>query len=122
MPDQERVPYYFRVNPRVPISPEVTAIHGITDADVAESPSFEDVARDIETALEGCDLGGYNVLRYDIPLLEEESLRAKIRFSVEDRRVRTAATVAARSAPSRTRWGPSVGRISRYWSKPMVLR
>jgi DNA polymerase-3 subunit epsilon len=86
-PDNERIPFFYRVNPGVPIPAESTAIHGIFDADVADAPLFEEIAKEVEQALEGCDLGGYNLIRYDIPLLEEEFLRAKIRFSVEDRKV-----------------------------------
>ena len=86
-PTNERESYFYRVNPGIPIPAETTAIHGIYDADVADAPLFESVAHEIEQILEGCDLGGYNLIRYDIPLLEEEFLRAKIRFSVADRRV-----------------------------------
>ena len=59
----------FRVNPGMPIPPGSTRIHGITDADVAEAPLFKDVVREVVAALEGCDLAGFNAVRYDLPLL-----------------------------------------------------
>ncbi|MEI6563761.1 MAG: 3'-5' exonuclease [bacterium] len=77
----------FVINPGIPIPPESTAIHGITDADVAGKPLFKDLAADIYRFLEGCDLAGYNIIRFDIPMLIEEFLRASINFSMEGRRM-----------------------------------
>ena len=87
LPDGSRVDLVRRINPEMPIPAEVSRIHGITDADVASCPTFETLAPEFQNFLAGCDLAGYNVLRYDIPMLEEEFLRAKIRFRVDDRRV-----------------------------------
>ncbi len=67
-----------RINPTVPIPPATTEIHGITDADVANEPTFADKAREIAAFLKGCDLGGYNSNKFDIPLLAEEFDRAGI--------------------------------------------
>lgn len=75
-----------RVNPGMPIPPKATAIHGITDEDVASSPSFKEIARNLGIFLEGCDLAGYNAIKFDIPLLAEEFLRANIDFSFKKRR------------------------------------
>jgi DNA polymerase-3 subunit epsilon len=77
----------FVVNPGIPIPPESTAIHGITEADVAGKPLFRDMAAEIYRFLEGCDLAGYNIIRFDIPMLIEEFLRASINFSMEGRRL-----------------------------------
>jgi DNA polymerase-3 subunit epsilon len=49
-----------RVNPEMPIPPKATAIHGITDEDVAGAPSFREIAKTLTAFLEGCDLAGYN--------------------------------------------------------------
>lgn len=76
-----------RFNPGVPIPKEATAVHGITDADVAGEPPFGSVARRLADFLEGCDLAGYNLVRFDLPLLEREFGRANVPFSIEDRRV-----------------------------------
>ena len=85
--DGSRQTKAWLVNPGVPIPPEVTAIHGITDADVADKPLFKDIAGIIATELDGCDVGGYNVVRFDIPMLEAEFRRAKFTFSFEGCRI-----------------------------------
>ncbi len=71
----------LRLNPGIPISPEATRVHGITDADVANEPHFRDVARRIAAFLEGCDLAGFNSMKFDIPILCEEFLRVNVDFN-----------------------------------------
>lgn len=71
----------MRLNPGIPISPEATRIHGITDADVANEPHFKDVAKRIASFLEGCDLAGFNSMKFDIPVLCEEFLRVNVDFN-----------------------------------------
>ncbi len=68
----------MRINPEMHISEQATAVHGITDDDVKNCPTFKAVANDIAGAIKGCDLGGFNSNRFDIPLLAEEFLRAGI--------------------------------------------
>jgi len=75
-----------RVNPEIPIPPKVTAIHGITDADVADCPKFREIAKTLAAFLEGCDLAGYNAIKFDIPLLAEEFLRTNTDFNFRKRR------------------------------------
>jgi DNA polymerase-3 subunit epsilon len=75
-----------RINPGVPIPPKVTAIHGITDKDVECAPAFKDVAKKLATFLEGCDLAGYNAIKFDIPMLAEEFLRVNVDFNFVRRR------------------------------------
>ena len=86
-PDGRRVPHFFRVHPGMPIPPDSTEIHGIGDEDVKGCPRFEEVVDDIDAAFEGKDLAGYNLLYFDIPLLEEEYRRCGRRFDRDDRRV-----------------------------------
>jgi DNA polymerase-3 subunit epsilon len=76
-----------RFNPGIPIPPEATAVHGITDADVADELEFCRTARSLADAFEGCDLAGFNVRRFDIPLLVHEFARCDVEFSLEGRRV-----------------------------------
>lgn len=75
-----------RVNPEMAIPPKSTAIHGIKDIDVAESPKFRDIAKRLAAFLEGCDLAGYNANKFDIPVLAEEFLRVNIDFDFRRRR------------------------------------
>lgn len=67
---------YFLLNPERSIPAEATAVHGITDGDVAEKPTFKNVAVEVQQFFNGCDLGGFNVRQYDIPLLNEELINA----------------------------------------------
>ena len=86
-PDGGETEKYWLVNPTIPIPVESTAVHGITDEIVKNCPPFAQVARDVDAFLEGCDLGGYNVLRFDIPMLSEEFQRAGLDLDVDNRRV-----------------------------------
>ena len=73
------------INPGVPIPLETSLIHGIYDADVADRPTFRQFAKSMAEFLEGCDLGGYNSNRFDVPFLAEEFLRNGIDFDLEGR-------------------------------------
>ena len=85
-PDGKEESKTWRVNPEMPIPKEVTAIHGISDADVANEPTFKELAKDIHQMIKDSDLGGFNSNRFDIPLLAEEMLRAEIDFDMKNRR------------------------------------
>jgi DNA polymerase-3 subunit epsilon len=54
---------------------------------VAHSPLFKQVAQEIMDFFGSADLSGYNLMRFDIPILMEEFARAGMRFSLEGRRV-----------------------------------
>jgi len=84
-PDSTQELKTLKINPTVPIPLETSLIHGIYDKDVVDSPTFKDVARELFRFFEGTDLAGFNVLKYDIPLLVEEFLRAGIDFDIEKR-------------------------------------
>ena len=72
------------INPEMPIPAEVTAIHGITDEQVATEPTFKQRSREIQQFIQGCDLAGFNSNRFDIPLLAEELLRAELDFDMKN--------------------------------------
>jgi DNA polymerase-3 subunit epsilon len=76
-----------RLNPGIPISPEATVVHGITNEDVKDCPVFKAIAKNLAAFLEGCDLAGYNSLKFDLPLLVEEFLRAGISIDFHKRRM-----------------------------------
>jgi DNA polymerase-3 subunit epsilon len=73
------------VNPTIPIPPQVIAVHGITDAMVANEPTFKELSGQIYNMIKDADLAGYNSDRFDIPLLAEELLRADIDFDMKNR-------------------------------------
>ncbi len=84
-PDGRQEYKSHRVNPGIPIPFEATAIHGITDADVANEPAFLQYAKSVRDFIEGCDIGGFNVIGFDLPVLEAEFARAKVEFSRQGR-------------------------------------
>jgi DNA polymerase III, epsilon subunit and related 3''-5'' exonucleases len=75
-----------RINPGMPIPPESTAIHHITDEMVKDCPQFKEVAKSLAAQIEGCDLAGFNSNRFDIPLLSEEFLRAGVDIDLNKRK------------------------------------
>ena len=87
------------VNPGTPIPPGATEIHGITDDDVSEVPRFKAYARGLAEHLEGCDLAGFGVERFDAPLLVEEFRRAGVEFSLQGRAVLDAMAIFHRLEP-----------------------
>jgi DNA polymerase-3 subunit epsilon len=76
----------MRINPEMPIPEEASKIHGIYDEDIKNQPTFKEVAKILAHFLEGCDLGGFNSNRFDIPLLAEEFLRADIDIDFKKRK------------------------------------
>jgi DNA polymerase-3 subunit epsilon len=76
LPDGLCEPFVTRINPGMPIPNQATAIHGITDADVADQPLFGQVVDQVQTFLDGCDLCGFNIKRFDLQLLYAEFQRA----------------------------------------------
>jgi len=87
LPSGEMETHEFRVNPGIPIPPASTQIHGIRDEDVKDCPPFERIAARVLELLAGCDLGGYNCVRYDIPLLAAELQRANLELDLAGRRI-----------------------------------
>src|SRR5688572_28221623 len=85
--DGRREQKSWRINPGIPIPPGATKIHGITDEDVKDAPKFAELAGEFRSFLEHCDLGGYNILRFDLPLLAEEFARANCEFEADSRSI-----------------------------------
>lgn len=86
-PEKRGKEHRVLVNPEMPIPVGASAIHHIYDEDVAQAPTFRDLAPRLFKFLFDCDLGGFNSNKFDIPLLAEEFLRAGIDFSLEGRRL-----------------------------------
>ncbi len=80
LPSGEEIEKTRRINPGIPIPAEATAVHHITDEDVAGEPEFKQIARSLAQELTGCDLAGFNSNRFDIPMLDQEFQRAGVKF------------------------------------------
>ena len=87
------------INPEMPIPPQATAIHGITDENVKDSPTFKMIAKSLVAQIEGCDLAGYNSNRFDIPLLAEEFLRAGVDIDLMRRKFVDVQTIFHKREP-----------------------
>lgn len=74
------------LNPTIPIPPESSRFHGLTDEDVKDKPTFKEVARDYARFLEGADLSGFSILKMDVPMLVEEFMRAGVEFEYQKKR------------------------------------
>ena len=83
-PNQNKEIKTWLVNPEIPIPTEVTMIHGISNNDVKDHPTFNHLASIILQFINGCDLAGYNSNRFDIPMLAEEMLRAEQDFDLKN--------------------------------------
>ncbi len=86
-PDGTQVIKRKLINPEMPIPKIVSDIHGITDEMVKDAPTFKSVANEVKQFIEGADLAGYNSNRFDIPMLNEEFLRAGVSVDIESRKL-----------------------------------
>jgi DNA polymerase-3 subunit epsilon len=87
MPNGEILRKSNVINPGIPISEESTAIHGISNEDVKDKPTFKEVAKEYAKFFEGADIGGFNVLKFDVPLLVEEFLRVDVEFEYHRKKI-----------------------------------
>ena len=99
MPDGSRETKTRLINPEMPIPAEATAVHHISDEDVKDAPTFRQLAHSLAIYFEGCDLGGYNVGKFDIPMLTREFSRCGIQFSTAGRRIFDAYTIFCQMEP-----------------------
>ncbi len=86
MPDGEKIIKTRRINPEMPIPPSSTEIHGIRDEDVKDCPTFAQIARSLEQFIAGCDFGGFNSNRFDLPVLVEEFMRVGVDVDLKRRK------------------------------------
>ena len=86
-PGGEKDVFIKRVNPGITIPPEVSELIGITDDDVKDEPPFRDIAREVLDFIGDSDMGGFNVERFDLPLLERELAEAGLKLDLRERRI-----------------------------------
>ena len=73
------------LNPEMPVSKEAASVHGYTDEFLADKPTFREKAGEIATFIGNSDLAGYNILKFDVPMLVEEFLRVDYDFDIKGR-------------------------------------
>lgn len=88
-----------KINPERHIPLESSEIHGIYDEDVKDAPTFKSLSSSFILYLEGCDLAGYNIKRFDIPLLTEEFKRAGLDFDTTGRNLIDMQTIYHKREP-----------------------
>ena len=84
--DGSKVVKTRRINPEMHIPEVATAVHGITDEDVKDEPTFRQIAKSLAAFIEGCDFGGFNSNRFDLPMLVEEFMRASVEVDFSRRK------------------------------------
>lgn len=99
LPDGSEIEKTRRINPGMPIPAEATAVHHITDQDVAEEPTFKQIGHSLAELLKDCDLAGFNSNRFDIPLLDQEFKRAGIPFDISTARFIDVQTIFHKKEP-----------------------
>lgn len=85
--DGTRESYVKRVNPGIPIPPAVAKLTGIRDEDVKDSPAFKEIVTDVLNFIGDADFGGFNIERFDLPLLEREVFDTGFRLEWRHRTV-----------------------------------
>jgi len=86
-PDNSTETLTTLINPQIPISPEASSVHGISNDDVKDKPTFIEFAPKLDKFLKNCDLAGYNSNKFDVPMLIEEFLRCGINFDIKKRKL-----------------------------------
>jgi DNA polymerase-3 subunit epsilon len=86
-PDGSKLVKRKIINPTIPIPQGATDVHGITNEMVKDAPTFKQASNEIKQFIEGCDIGGYNSNRFDIPMLVEEFLRCELNIDIENRKL-----------------------------------
>ncbi|MCF0206202.1 MAG: 3'-5' exonuclease, partial [Bacteroidales bacterium] len=99
MPNGNEIRKTYRINPEMPISPEASAINHITDADVADKPTFKQLAKELVELFKDADIAGYNSNKYDVPLLAEEFIRAEVDFDLKKRNFIDVMTIFMKKEP-----------------------
>lgn len=87
LPDETVMTKTLMINPGIAIPNASSIIHGIYQKDVQDAPTFKQVAKDLSEFFKGCDLGGFSIIRFDVPILVEEFLRANVDFDLKNKKL-----------------------------------
>lgn len=84
-PDGKEEVMVHRLNPMVPISAESSQIHGITEDMILDKPTFKEVSKEIYDFIGDSDIAGFNSMKFDLPMIQEEFLRSDMDFDLKAR-------------------------------------
>jgi DNA polymerase-3 subunit epsilon len=98
-PDNKKEIKTWLIHPGIPIPSQSTAIHGITNNDVINKPTFKMISKNIFNIIKNSDLAGYNSNRFDIPILAEELLRAGLFFNIKNHKTIDVQTIFHKMEP-----------------------
>lgn len=98
-PDGKEERGNFLVNPGKAIPEEVIGLTGISNEDVANQPTFKDIAGKLSADFKGCDFAGFNSNHFDIPMLAEEFISAGIDFDFSKSRMIDMQTIFHKMEP-----------------------
>lgn len=87
LPNGKKIKKNWIINPGITIPDKSILIHRIKNKDVKDKPYFKDVAKNIYTTIKGCDILGYNLNKFDIPILAEEMIRSKVPFNFKKHKI-----------------------------------
>lgn len=81
--------FYSLVRPNEPyeIDPTATEKHGLTKEMLKDAPTFKDISKKLLDFIGDCDLGGYNIAKFDMAMIVEEFLRAGIVLEYKNRNI-----------------------------------
>ena len=87
LPDETVKTKTLLINPGIDIPAASSIVHGIYDQDVKDAPTFKQVAKDLNEFFKGCDLGGFSIIKFDVPMLVEEFLRVDVDFDLKSKKL-----------------------------------
>ena len=98
-PDGRKMLRERRINPGMPIPSDASAVHGIYNDDVAHEPDFPHIATGLAELLLDCDLAGFGIVQFDLPMLRAEFERAGVEFNIEGRHILDAKSIYHHKEP-----------------------
>jgi len=120
VPNTEWTRFTCRVNPGISVPRAATAVHGITDADVAGCLPFEAVASPLADFLGDADLCGFDLRGFDLPFLVAEFARAGVAFALVGRCVVDVLPIFRRHEPMQQ--GDQKGTLKFYLNRNPIRR
>ncbi|MBI3671207.1 3'-5' exonuclease [Candidatus Azambacteria bacterium] len=79
-PNGEKELKTYRINPGIKIPQESIDVHGITNEEVAKYKYFKEYANELFSVFSNCFFAGFNVIGFDLPMIQKEFKEAGLNF------------------------------------------